>query len=142
MTSPLVVMSAAELRELITEAVAAALVDHAASRQPDPETVSGSEMAQRLGVSRTSMHRLRLEGCPALRLGDSYRFRPSAVLAWLESRSNESNGQSAKHEVSGGVAKLNGAKPHGTRPQNGRKRAELHSRAPASAADTHRGNGR
>ena len=51
-----------------------------------PEVIGPVEMARRLDISRTTLHRLRVEGCPAVRLGDVYKFEPSAVLAWLKSR--------------------------------------------------------
>lgn len=52
-----------------------------------PMLVSGAELGRLLGCSRTQVHRLRLEGAPAVRLGDVYKFEPAAVLAWLRERS-------------------------------------------------------
>lgn len=84
MTEPLALLTATQLRELVADAVAGALASFEAGRAPEPDLVSSVEMARRLCVSRTKLHRLRLAGCPAVRVGDTYRYRPSTVLAWLE----------------------------------------------------------
>jgi hypothetical protein len=82
----LVQLTTEQLHELIRGAVADALDEHHPT-QDEPLTVSGAEMAMRLGVSRSMVHNLRLEGCPCLRMGDHYRYEPEAVLSWLRSRS-------------------------------------------------------
>lgn len=74
------------LRELVAGAVADALEAHDAAKQPAPDLVCVKEMARRLDVSRTTMHRLRLEGCPAVAIGDTFKYEPPAVLAWLRDR--------------------------------------------------------
>jgi hypothetical protein len=86
----LVTLRVADLRQLVQDAVIDALAEFRAGAAPQPELLSGAAMAARLGVSRTTMHRLRLDGCPAVRVGDVYRYRPAIVMAWLESRSMES----------------------------------------------------
>lgn len=96
-----VTLSRAELRSLVAEAVADALAELAPPKD-EPLTLSGVEMARRLGISRSAMHRLRVDhGCPAVRVGDFYRYRPAAVVAWLESR------ESGSHMSTCSVAAMN-----------------------------------
>jgi hypothetical protein len=52
-----------------------------------PLLVSGAQLGRLLGCSRTQVHRLRLEGAPAVRLGDVFKYEPAAVLTWLRDRS-------------------------------------------------------
>lgn len=66
--------------------VLSAFEKYRAGAAPEPELVDGAEMCRRIGVSRTSLHRLRVAGAPAVRVGDTYRYRPGAVVAWLEQR--------------------------------------------------------
>ncbi len=83
-STPIVVLSLGQLRE--------ALRDLAEEREavaiptPEPITLSGAQLAQRLGVSRTTVHRMREDGCPCFRLGDSWRFELEPVMAWLRGR--------------------------------------------------------
>jgi len=81
-----VTITKGELRELVQEAQLAALAAYEAGKQPAPDLVDGVEMSRRLTVSRTTLHRLRLAGMPAIALGDTFRYRVAAVLAWLEAR--------------------------------------------------------
>jgi hypothetical protein len=81
----LVLLESDDLKRLIQEAVRDALADHASTPKADtPELVSGAAMARALSVSRATMHRMRLRGCPAVKLGDSWKYRPVRVLAWVE----------------------------------------------------------
>lgn len=83
----LVVLRPDELHAIIRDAVAEALEVCGTNSQPEPLTVSGAEMAKRLGVSRTTLYRLRVnDGCPAVKLGDAWRYQPRAVQAWLDTR--------------------------------------------------------
>lgn len=54
--------------------------------EPEPLTLSGAEMARRLGISRSTMHELRKQGCPCVRIGDHHRYCSADVLAWLKAR--------------------------------------------------------
>jgi hypothetical protein len=83
-------LTADELDERIRSAVVAALEAHSAGRAPAPEYVSGAQMGHLLGISRSMMHKLRLEGCPAVKIGDGFRFSPIRVVAWLEARGDRS----------------------------------------------------
>jgi hypothetical protein len=85
MTGKLVVVDAAELRELVTAAVAEALEGASASRHA-PTLLDRAAIANALDVSVATLDRLRLEGMPELRLGDVPRFELDAVLGWLRSR--------------------------------------------------------
>ena len=87
MTAGVIVTTPEALRELVRDAVADALAEAAPAAKDEALLVSGGEMARLLGVSRTTMHRLRLEGCPAVRLGDTYRYSTARVMSWLEARS-------------------------------------------------------
>lgn len=81
-----VVLTISQFRLLIQEAVESVLDDQRAS-PTEPALLSGSELAARLGISRASVHRLRLEGCPAIKICDSFKFEIAAVLGWLRARS-------------------------------------------------------
>ena len=83
---PLVMMTRTQLSELVTDAVISALAEFESGKAPPVELVSGVEMARLIGISRTSMHRLRVDGCPAIAVGDTHRFRPRDVLTWLQVR--------------------------------------------------------
>ncbi len=78
-------LTTAQLHEVVRQAVAAALaMHHPMTPSPEPMTVSGAEMAARIGISRSTMHELRArDGCPAVRIGDHHRFEPEVVMAWL-----------------------------------------------------------
>lgn len=86
MESQIVITTENRLKSLINEAVLDALGGQERDRQPEPELLSGSALAAKLGLSRTSVHRLRLQGAPAVRVGDTYKFSAAKVMAWLESR--------------------------------------------------------
>jgi hypothetical protein len=81
-----ILVSTEALREIVTEAVAAALAERSESRPVDRQIVGPTEMARMLDVSRTTLHRLRVDGCPAVKLGDCFKFSPSEVMAWLKAR--------------------------------------------------------
>lgn len=83
---PCWMLTAGELDQRVYDAAARAYADYRAGEQQQ-DLVGPAEMARRLDISRTSLHRLRLEGCPALKLGDCFKFEPAAVLAWLRARS-------------------------------------------------------
>lgn len=81
-----VTMTVDALRALVDDAVATALARHDAERLPPTDLVSGQEMARRIDVSRATLHRLRHEGCPAVAIGDGFKYEPAAVVAWLRAR--------------------------------------------------------
>jgi hypothetical protein len=85
-STQLVVTTPAELAELVREQIDAALAEHS-RRTVEPDLVDGATMARRVGVSRATLHRLRVGGMPAIRVGDTHRYRPADVLAWLTTRS-------------------------------------------------------
>ena len=87
MTPALVVtLTVDALRELVEQATALALERHDAERLPPADLVSGAEMARRIDVSRATLHRLRHEGCPAVAIGDTFKYSPPDVVAWLRDR--------------------------------------------------------
>lgn len=81
----LVLTTRAQLAELVREAVAQAFAEPS-TRPMERDVVGPIEMARRLDISRTTLHRMRVAGCPAVRLGDVFKFEPAAVLEWLKSR--------------------------------------------------------
>lgn len=85
----LMLTSPEALAAAVKDALLEALAEHDAERAPAPLLVGGTEMAALIDVSRATMHRLRLEGCPCVRLGDTFKYEPSAVLAWLKARGGE-----------------------------------------------------
>lgn len=79
-----IVTTPEQLRELIAEAVADALAQMARTAEPAPALVDVAGMARILQTSRPSVYRLIEQGAPHMRLLESYRFEPAAVLAWLK----------------------------------------------------------
>jgi excisionase family DNA binding protein len=86
----LVTLTVTQLREIVRDEVVLAIEEHRAGAQPEPDLVGAPEMARRLGVSRTTLHRLRTAGLPAIKVGDVYRYKPAAVLAYLEQQEKKS----------------------------------------------------
>lgn len=86
MSAPAVaVLTAEQVAAIVRQQVDEALAEQVAERPPTPELVDAATMCRLIMVSRTTLHRLRVAGMPAIRVGDTYRYRPSAVVAWLES---------------------------------------------------------
>jgi hypothetical protein len=81
-----VVLTAEQVAQLAHDAAAEALAEFAADRAPAPELVDGPTMGRLISVSRATLHRLRVAGMPAIAVGDTFRYRPAAVIAWLEQR--------------------------------------------------------
>lgn len=84
--SMLVTLTAADLRALVVDAVADVLAELAAPSGA-PELVDAPTLARRLSVSRSTVHRMRTAGMPAIRMGETFRFRVADCIAWLEARS-------------------------------------------------------
>jgi hypothetical protein len=77
-------MTRAQLRELVADAVVEALAEYEAGKRPAPDLLSGPQMAEKLGISRTKLHRLRVDGViPAVKLGDIFKYAPASVMAAL-----------------------------------------------------------
>ncbi|MEO8899949.1 MAG: helix-turn-helix domain-containing protein [Polyangiaceae bacterium] len=92
-TPGVVLLTSDQLEDLLQRAAerGAELALEAVKASPAPGLVPASEMARLLNVSRTTLHRLRTEqGAPAVRVGDVYKFEPSAVLAWARERGGAS----------------------------------------------------
>lgn len=71
-----------ELVELVAERVLAGLSE----RQAEPALLDRRGLAQALAVGVDTLDKLRQEGLPELRVGDSPRFELEAVLGWLRGR--------------------------------------------------------
>lgn len=87
----LVQLRKCDLRELIADTVAEAVADALddMKRNREPDLLTGKQMAEKLGVSRSKLHHLRVEGAPCVRVGDTYKFAPGEVMAWLRARSTK-----------------------------------------------------
>jgi hypothetical protein len=81
----LVTVTAEELATLVRNAVADALAEHEPTSDR-PALLDRVALARALGVSASTVDRLRSEGCPSIRIGDVPRFELDAVLAWLRER--------------------------------------------------------
>jgi len=80
----LVLLTAEQVSQLAHDAAAAALAEFTAEQAPAPELVDGVAMAQLISVSRATLHRLRVAGMPCVPLGETFRYKPAAIIAWLE----------------------------------------------------------
>jgi hypothetical protein len=80
------VLTAEQLRALVTEAVAAAL-DAREPAEPGPALLGAEQLAAALGTSPRTVRRLRSEGMPCSWLTrESCRYSLPDVVAWLASR--------------------------------------------------------
>jgi hypothetical protein len=91
--TPVVMLTVRQLRELMHGAALAALEEHRAGERPEQATLSGADLAPRLGVSRTRVHHLRQAGMPAIKVGEVYRYELAACLAWLRERGGAGAGR-------------------------------------------------
>jgi excisionase family DNA binding protein len=93
MTAPIAVLTQEQLAALLEAAAlrGAELALEAVKSAPQPGLVPASAMCALLGISRTSLHRLRADhGCPCVKVGDTFRYSPSEVEAWLRARGGSS----------------------------------------------------
>lgn len=83
----LVTLTVGQLRSLIREGVVDALGElEGLSGNKAPALLDRAGLARELGLSVSLVDRLRLEGCPLVRIGDLPRFELAAVLDWLRNR--------------------------------------------------------
>lgn len=85
---PSITLTRGQLRALVLNAVLEALETFDAPRaaqEPQP-LLSVSQTAKALGCHRSKVNSMRLEGCPAVKLGSIYRYSLPDVLAWLKAR--------------------------------------------------------
>lgn len=73
-----------QLAVRVADLVMAALAEYDEGKRATPDLLSGQQMADKLGVSRTKLHKLRGEGCPSVKVGDIFKYEPAAVLDWLK----------------------------------------------------------
>ncbi len=79
---PAFTLTRAELESLVNRAVSAALY----LRSTGPVLVGKQDLARQIGVSASQIDRLRKLGLPSVKVGDSVRFEPAKVVAWLKER--------------------------------------------------------
>lgn len=82
----LIVVNRDELVAIVAEAVAAA---RSTQDTPNPKALTQAQLCKQLSISVPTLHRLRQEGLPFFRVGDSPRFDADAVHAWLRARGAE-----------------------------------------------------
>ncbi|MFZ5895338.1 MAG: helix-turn-helix domain-containing protein [Myxococcota bacterium] len=73
-----------EFGALLDKHICAALVERVPHAAQTREFVPATEVARRCSVSRMTVHRWRVAGCPAVRVGDTWRYRFADVVRWLE----------------------------------------------------------
>ena len=96
MGEPLVVMTPAQLRELVAEAVRDAMGQGA--QNTNAQYLTLEQTAEIMQVdARTVRNWVKDQGLPALRVGREYRFRRDTVLEWLESRAITGGAHVTKH---------------------------------------------
>lgn len=83
--APLVTMTRGELEETIERVVARVLGQGAAL------LVDKQGLAEQLDCSKEHIDHLRKRGLPTVLVGQSVRFEPAAVLAWLKGPGAESS---------------------------------------------------
>jgi excisionase family DNA binding protein len=54
--------------------------------------INMDDLSKLLGVSITTISRLRKQGMPALKIGGSIRFDPAKIQAWMETRGEVKEG--------------------------------------------------
>jgi hypothetical protein len=128
------VLTLDEVRAAIRQVVDAAL-DERGEQEPiiKPELVDGNALAQIVGgASRTTLHRWRQAGMPAIPVGDTFRYRPRDVLAWLDAGGAAQLRESAELGEAG--TNQGGAKPASSERKRGRFSADSVTGAGAGAA--------
>jgi hypothetical protein len=79
--TPVVVVTPAELAELVKRAVQDALAVQ--QQETVPALLDRAGIAQQLGVGIGTVDRLKREGLPCVFIGDSPRFELAECLAWI-----------------------------------------------------------
>lgn len=77
----MVTLTRAQLETLVQRAVGAALCLRGAL---EPALVGKQDLARQIGVSASQIDRLRKLGLPSVKVGESVRFEPAKVIAWLK----------------------------------------------------------
>ena len=80
----LVTITVDELRQIVSQEVERALAGTPAASTA--ELFDTQEMARQIGVSASTLRAYVQQGCPYVQAGKGFRFRPAAVLEWLETR--------------------------------------------------------
>ena len=81
----LVQLTTEELLEGVANVVAAVVAD-AMPQEQVPTYLAPGPTAKMFDISRPTLNRLRMQGAPCLRVGDTVRYDPAKLIAWLEQR--------------------------------------------------------
>jgi len=87
-----VVLSPAELIQIIRDEIVPELLAASEASHPSPALLSRHHLARELGVSVSTVDRLRSQGMPSVAVIDSRRFHLNDVLEWIKSREEEQDG--------------------------------------------------
>lgn len=96
-TELLVTTLASEASNRLISTVEEYLQDKLASTPKSSKLLYNSdELASQLSVSKSTIVDLRKQGMPIIRIGNSVRFDPEAVMQFLYNNKSEENGQNKK----------------------------------------------
>lgn len=84
------VVTAEQLQTIVTNAVAAALAS-GAGVQPNSKLLGRDELARALACSPSTVGKLRRDGMPFIRVGDSPRYDLDECLTWIRKNQKASN---------------------------------------------------
>jgi hypothetical protein len=82
----MVIISAAELAELVRDAVSDALAAQRPAAAEEPMLLTCAALCRKLGISRATVYRWRHGGMPSIKWGDEYRYVLTEALSWLRSK--------------------------------------------------------
>lgn len=87
-----VVLSPSDLIQIIRDEIVPELLAASEASHPSPALLSRHQLAQELGVSVSTVDRLRGQGMPSVAILDARRFDIDDVLEWLKLREEEQDG--------------------------------------------------
>lgn len=86
-SAPAFTVTRAELAGMIRDAV------HDALGMARPKLLDKQSLAQTLDCSAAHIDHLRKRGLPIVRVGQSVRFEPAEVIAWLRQQSSQNDSE-------------------------------------------------
>lgn len=76
-----------DLVDRVADAIVARESECSETSRQVPLAVTGKKLCELLSLSRSTLHRMRVEGMPAIPVGDTFRYEPTVCLEWLRTRS-------------------------------------------------------